>query len=57
MKKIYEDFNIEDRENKIMLSAPHCWQKYKNGRKYKRESKTGILSRQIVKYLYFTWKY
>ncbi len=33
MKKIYEDFNIEDRENKIMLSAPHCWQKYKKRKK------------------------
>lgn len=51
MKKIYEDFNIEDRENKIMLSAPHRWQKYKNGRKYKRETKTGILVKEVSKQL------
>lgn len=51
MKKIFEDFNIEKRENKIMLSAPHCWQKYKNGKKQKRETKTGILAKEISKKL------
>lgn len=51
MKKVYDDFNIEDRKNKIMLSAPHCWQKYKNGKMQKRETKTGILVKEISKKL------
>lgn len=47
MKYIFEDFNIEFRSGKIMLSAPHCYPQLRNGIIKKRETKTGILVKDL----------
>ncbi|MGN1330812.1 MAG: N-formylglutamate amidohydrolase [Clostridia bacterium] len=51
MKYIFEDFNIEFRKNNIMLSAPHCYPQFRNGEIKKKETRTGILVKDLAKKL------
>jgi len=49
MKYVFEDFNIEHRTKKVILSAPHCYPQLRNGIKKKAETKTGILVKNVSK--------
>lgn len=44
----FEDFNIEKRNGSIMLSAPHCYNQLRNNKIKKRETKSGILVKNIA---------
>lgn len=44
----FEDFCIEKRVGKIMLSAPHCYNQLRDGRIKQRETRSGILVKKVA---------
>lgn len=50
MKYVFEDFNIEDNNSKVMFSAPHSFPQLRNGEIKSAEPKTGFLVEAISKY-------
>ena len=45
---MFEDFCIEKRAGKIMLSAPHCYDQWRNEKIKKRETRSGILVKSVA---------
>lgn len=43
MKYVFEDFNIENNNSKVMFSAPHCFPQFRNGKIKSAEPKTRFL--------------
>lgn len=49
MKYVFEDFNIENNNSKVMFSAPHSFPQLRNGQIKSAETKTGFLVEALSK--------
>ena len=44
----FEDFCIEKRGGKVMLSAPHCYDQWRHGKIKRRETRSGVLVKSVA---------